>query len=127
MSGETRRSWARRLAPFLLLALALILFRVVAPSFPRDHDVLYVLGDEAPRVIRLDVAWRRADRTQEEPSVSASWHFSPGKAPRRLSSTVRLPNGSWEVSALIEKVDHGTEERLRRVELEAGTTIVRLE
>lgn len=127
MSGETRRAWARRLTPLLLLVLALVLFRILAPSFPTDHDVVYDLGSDAARVIRLEVAWRHADRPEEEPQVSVSWHFDAGKAPRRLASTVRLPKGAWEVSALVGKTRGETREIARRVTLDEGTTTVRLE
>lgn len=121
------RPWIRRLAPLLLLVAALIVYRILGPSLPSDHDVVYELGASSDDLTRLDVAWSDPRKPREAPVLSGTWYFAPGKAPRRLASKVRLHDGEWDVEARLEHPSGPAERVSRRVSLGEGTTIIRLE
>ncbi len=59
--------------------------------------------DDPATVTSIDLAWTRAGR--DEPVVGSSWRFEAGRAPRRLESTVRLANGSYEVEIVVQRAD----------------------
>ncbi len=127
MSRASHRRW-RRFTPILLVGVALLVYRVIAPSLPRDHDVVYELSDHAEELRKLEVAWRKPEAPDEPPTLQSTWHFAKGDAPRRLSTTVRLPTREWEVEARLELEPPAEPlEITRRVRLREGTNYVSLE
>lgn len=112
----------------LLLLGVLIAFQLIAPKLPHDREVVFELGPYADRLVRLNVSFSDPERPREEPALSSTWNFKPGFAPRRLSTTVRLHDGAWDIDAWLEFPPPSAPEQIfRRIDLREGTTIVRLE
>lgn len=109
-----------------MVIAAVIVYRLVGPRLPKDHDVVYELGDMAPALLRLDVFWNDPERPRETPVYSSTWHFSEGRAPRRLPSTVKLYEGKWDIEARLELASREPVHVSRKVNLGEGTTIIRL-
>lgn len=117
----------RRFAPILLIVAALLVYRVIAPELPRDHEVVYELGELAESLRRLEVAWREPSKVDDPPALSGTWHFAKGQAPSRLRATVRLPERDWEVEARLEVEPPAKPLQItRRVRLREGTNYVSL-
>lgn len=128
MTPEQRRRLVRRLAPLLLLLGVLIAYQLISPKLPHDHDVVFELGSLADRLVRLEVSFSDPERPAEGPALSSTWNFKPGLAPRRLSTTVRLHGGTWDVDASLEFAPPSQPEQIsRRITLREGTTIIRLQ
>lgn len=124
---DRRRRWVRRLTPLLLLAAVLLVYRLIAPKLPHDRQVAYELGALAPKLVRLDVSFSDPETPDEGPALMTTWHFQPGQAPRRLTATVRLHDGAWDVDARLVLVPPSPPEEVsRRITLREGTTIIRL-
>lgn len=127
MSENRRRIRWRRFAPILLILAAFLVYRIIAPELPRDHEVVYELGDLAEALRRLEVAWREPNAPDEPPALHGTWHFAKGQAPSRLRATVRLPEREWEVEARLELEPPAEALQVtRRVRLREGTNYVSL-
>ena len=95
------RSRLRRAAPLWLVLGALATIGVVGPRFPREREISYELGLAAPDVTRLDVTWTAEGAA--EPTVAATWHFAPGKAPASLRHRAPLADATYDVEVLLER------------------------
>ena len=76
--------------------------------------------EDATTVTSVEVTWTRDER--DEPLAGSAWRFEAGRAPRRLESTVRLPNGAYEVEVVVARAD-STRTIRRQVSLEGGDEI----
>lgn len=124
----SRREWLRRLAPILLVVAVLLVLRTLRPTLPRDQQVSFDLGSAAPEVTRLDVTFDDPRRPGDESAVASTWNFAPGKAPRVVTTTVRLHDGEWDLDIRVQRApDERTTRIARRVTLEGGSTVIRLE
>jgi hypothetical protein len=87
-------TWRRRAAPVLLLAAGLGAYQMIGTTLPHEQDVSLDLGDLAPGVTSVEIAWSRPG-SKDDPACSTRWNFAAGKAPRRLQAKMRLSNGPW--------------------------------
>jgi hypothetical protein len=97
----------KRLATLLLVAGAAAAGFVFMPAMPHEHRVDLRL-DHASTVTGVEVAWSPAADDGRESRVAealqgGSWRFEPGKAPRTVASHVRLPDGRYELDAVVER------------------------
>lgn len=123
-----RREWLRRLAPILLVAAVLLVLETMRPSLPHDQRIVLDLGSAAPAVTRVDLTFDDPRHPDEEPAVASTWNFAPGKAPERIATTVRLPNGEWDLDIRVSRTTDERPIRIgRRVDLAGGETVLRLE
>jgi hypothetical protein len=90
-----------RWAPLLLVAAAGGAAFVVVPHVPREHVVALRL-DDAASVTGVDVDWTPISGDSEA-TQGGVWHFVAGKAPGELSSSVRLPDGRYELDVTVER------------------------
>jgi hypothetical protein len=108
-----------RLARFLLLGGGLCAAAQLLPQLPRERRLALRL-DDPTTVTSVEVTWTRDGR--EDALAGASFRFEAGRAPRRLESTVRLPNGAYDVEVVVLRAD-GPRTLRRPVTLEGGDEI----
>jgi hypothetical protein len=107
----------RRLAPLVLVAAGLGAYAMFDRQLPHERDVVIELGDAAADVKELEVSWTRAGT--DEAQLTTRWRFEKGKAPARLKTRARLPDGEWEAEVGIQRYDTPGEARWSgRVNLE---------
>jgi hypothetical protein len=115
-------TWRRRAALALLLAAGLGAYLMLGTTLPHDQDVSLDLGDLAPGVTRVEIAWSRPG-SKDDPALSTRWNFAPGKAPRRLQAKTRLSNGPWIADVDVRRGDvDGPSHWSRQVDLNGGPT-----
>jgi hypothetical protein len=85
----------RRLGRMALLASAFALVLVLGRRIPREQTVHYVLGDAAARVESVGARWAQGDG--DDWLREATFHFTPGTAPRIVTHEPRLPDGDYTV------------------------------
>jgi hypothetical protein len=100
----------RRLAPLVLLAFALIVSRQLLPSWPRETDVSFALGQDHADVVELRVAYLRGD--EELHGVSFSF---PEGAPGVVHHKVTLPAGEFELRCELRQRSGGSRTLIRRL------------
>jgi hypothetical protein len=112
------RSYRRRGAAFVFLALGLAIAAYLSPQVPRDQHVRIVLGDSAPAVTGLALQY-----AAEDGEVARDVHFSydAGAAPRIVSHEPRLRNGEYRLQIEIDARD-GRRSVQRQVTLGGGST-----
>ena len=100
----------RRFAPVVLaLGVAAALTQVL-PHLPHEREVELRLDDPSS-ITSVELAWVRAGDAVQ----GASWRFEPGKAPRSLTTTVRLPDGEYDVDIELARALEASEPtRVRR-------------
>jgi hypothetical protein len=108
-----------RLARFVLLGGALLAGAQLLPQLPRERRLTVRLED-APSITSVEVTWVRDGR--DEPVAGSSFRFTAGSAPRRVESTLRLPDGPYDVDVVVVRGDEARTVR-RRVTLEGGDEI----
>jgi hypothetical protein len=117
---------AKRIARPLSIAAALAAVAVVAPRWPKDQTVHYVLGDAAGRVEEVDARWADADQAAHDDwARDARFRYGPGQAPRVVTHEPRLPDGDYTVQIEIL----ASNERsvvTRHVRLAGGVTSIEL-
>lgn len=86
----------------LLVGAGLVAATQILPKWPREHPVVVRLDDPAT-VVAVELAWTSA--LAGDPLAGSSWRFAAGRAPRRLESTVRLPNGDYDVEIAIARTE----------------------
>jgi hypothetical protein len=113
----------RRLARILLVLAAVGVFLVLSHNWPRDQTVHVVLGDAAPRVVEVRVAYGSRG---EDSSRGASFHFAKGTAPRIVTHEPKLPDGDYMIQIDLatgeSKDQHAAIER--HVTLQGGTVSI---
>jgi hypothetical protein len=87
----------RRLARLGLAAAALAVAMTLAPKWPNEQTVHYVLGNAAARVEEIDARWGPSDREPEDWTRDASFRYAAGRAPRVVTHQPRLPDGDYTV------------------------------
>ncbi|HEY1956656.1 MAG TPA: hypothetical protein VGH28_13645 [Polyangiaceae bacterium] len=91
----------------------------LAPRFPKDQSVNFVLGDSARDV--TDVTVRYASTASDDVSRDVAMHFDRGRAPRVVHHEARLPDGEYLVDIDVRSA-RGAWTTERRVKLEGGST-----
>jgi hypothetical protein len=83
----------------------------LAPHLPRERHVELRLDDPSS-ITAVNVDWTAALKPRaaspgraDEALQGASWRFAAGTAPRSLVTTVRLPDGAYEMDIRIDRVD----------------------
>ena len=99
---STRRVWMRRIAPLLLVAGLGIAVAPLLGSFPREREVDIRVSDAAD-VVGIDLTWTEAPGGEGDALQASSWRFAPGTAPRSLRTTVRLPDGAYDVAITVSR------------------------
>ena len=112
----------RRVARIVLVAAAVALFLVLSRHWPHDQTVHVVLGDAAPRVVELQVAYR-AEEEVGDFSRRATFGYARGAAPRIVTHEVRLPSGDYTIQiGLLTGDANGSRATIeRRVTLAGGS------
>ncbi len=126
----------RRLLFLVFGAIAVAAYFLLAPSWPSDQTVHFVLGDAAVRVTELDVRYGPGALPGQERSGDDDWargatfRYARGSAPRIVSHEPRLVSGDYVVEMELELAsDTGTPERVkvrRNVALRGGSTSIDL-
>lgn len=86
----------------LFVGVGIVAASQILPKWPREHSVVVRLDDPAT-VVTVELAWTR--EVGADPLAGSSWRFAAGRAPRRLESTVRLPNGDYDVEIAIVRTE----------------------
>jgi hypothetical protein len=110
-SGPPKRS---RFTRMLFLVGALAAAAVILPRIPRERQIEFRVEDAAS-VVGIELAWSR-EEGDGEAVQGGSWRFSPGQAPRSLTTSIHLPNGRYAIDVIIERTG-GRDELHRVVEL----------
>lgn len=114
----------RRVAQALVGVAALTVFFVLAPKWPKDQSLRFMLGDAAPRVQELTV--RYAPGASEEWTREASFRYAPkSPAPRVVTHDPRLADGDWTLEIELASANDRTTVR-RRVTLEGKAVTIEL-
>jgi hypothetical protein len=101
----------RRLAPLVFVAAGLGAYAMIDRELPRERDVVIELGDAAADVSDVEVSWVRPRAGAEEAQLTTRWNFEKGKAPSRLKTRARLPDGEWEVEVGVQRYETPGEAR----------------
>lgn len=109
-------TWRRRAAPVLLLVGGLGVYQMIGTTLPHDQDVSVDLGDLAPGVTSVQIAWTQPG-SPDDSAVSTRWNFDAGSAPRRVKARARLPNGRWIADVDLARGDAGASHWSRQVDL----------
>ncbi|HVY49559.1 MAG TPA: hypothetical protein VHB21_26885, partial [Minicystis sp.] len=104
----------RRFAPVVLVAGVVASGALVLPKLPKSRDVELRVADPET-VTAVEVAWAE----DGSPIQGASWRFEPGHAPRTLSSTLKVPDGRYDVDISVRR---STEEQTSRRSVELRDT-----
>jgi len=106
----------RRLILPLFVVAALGIYFFLAPRFPRDQVVEIVLGDAAPKVRSVRIAYEdtKGDWTSE---IELNFEHEP--APRVVHHETRMPDGDYKMAIDVSGTDGGTHVE-RRVTLAGG-------
>ena len=107
---------------FLVVAAAIVMavYFWLGPRLPKDQSVNVVLGDSAPEVTELALAYTH----DGDPVREADLTFEPGHAPRVVHHAPRLPDGDYVIGIRIRS-KRGLAERQRRVALQSsGSTAI---
>lgn len=125
--AERGSGWRRRLARVLLIAGVGIALARFLPSLPRDQSLVFSIGADRSRVRALEATWTREGETEALGGVELRFADA---APSRIRHRVRLPNGRYEVAVELATEDDGGlahTSTTRRVTLEGGETVIRLD
>lgn len=101
-----------RITRILVLAGALGAAALVLPRVPRDREIELRVEDPAT-IVAIDVAWSRDDG---EPVRGGSWRFTPGQAPRSLTTSVHVPSGRYALDVTVQRIE-GRDELHRVIDL----------
>jgi hypothetical protein len=95
------------------------------PNVPRDQTVVFVLGNQASTVARLDVSWELAEGGHEG---GFTLNF-PSPAPERVVRQLRLAEGEYvfHVSAARREAAERRTELTRQVTLSGDAVTLRIE
>ena len=104
----------------MLLAFVLAVSRQLWPSWPRETDVAFALGQDHADVVELRVSYLRGD--EELHGVSFSF---PAGAPGVVHHKVTLPAGEFELRCELRERSGGSRTLIRR--LHAPANAVRIE
>lgn len=100
-----RAPWTRRFAPLLLVAGAVLAGGVLVDRLPKERHVELRLEDAAT-VRQLDVIWSEPAARQHGGDVTpvhgSTWRFAEGTAPKSVQTTVRLPDGPYDLQIEID-------------------------
>lgn len=107
-ADKTRSPRLRRLAVLILPLGLLAASSIVSPHLPHDHTVRIQLG--APeQIVGVHVQWIPAQSSSrpdpDDAAHGSRWNFARGAAPKSLTTTIRLPNGAYDVAIEIERAD----------------------
>lgn len=118
-----RPRW-RRLAPLVLLGGAAAAVVSLLPHVPHERQVEFQLEDPST-VVGLDVSWTdlENDKSSDDTLQEGRWNFAAGSAPRALVTTVRLPDGNYEVDVTIKRAE-GARSLRRTLTLGDGERII---
>jgi hypothetical protein len=105
MTGS-QRSWVVR---GLLVAGALVAANLGARGWPKDREVRYVLGSQAPAVVELDARW--SDEATGEGVRDASFRYGRGHAPRVVRHAASLADGRYAVAITVVTDDASGDRR----------------
>jgi hypothetical protein len=112
----------RRLAPLLLLGFVLVVSSQLWPSWPRETDVAFALGQDHADVVELRVSYLRGD--EELHGVSFSF---PRGAPGVVHHKVTLPAGDFELRCELRERAGGSRTLVRRMHAPAAAVRIELE
>jgi hypothetical protein len=89
----------KRILRLLFVAAAAVVAVLLFRQWPKDQTVHYVLGDGAPRVVRVDARWADDDASaaQEDWTRKDSFRYTQGEAPRVVTAAPHLPDGDYTV------------------------------
>jgi len=117
---------ARRLAPLLLIAAAvLVYFSFIDPSVTSKHTVTFQLSGPVEQVTRIDTVWTRVDAAKNEKNdtvTGGSLFFERGKAPNEVTTIVHAPSGEFSLEVVVVRGDERTTTH-QRVTLEGNSKV----
>jgi hypothetical protein len=116
---QQHRSFAHRFAPLILVAGVVAAAAIVIPRVPRERQV-ELRFEDAATIVGVHLDWvastgrsaSAAARPESEALQGTTWRFSAGAAPSFVATTVRLPDGSYDLEILVERV--GRTDAVRR-------------
>jgi hypothetical protein len=124
----------KRLLRYAFIAVALAAAWLLAPAWPKEQTVHYLLGDAAPRVEEVDARWAE-DRDRghghghghetENWFREATFRYAPGGAPRVVTHEPRMPDGDYTVELEIV-ASNAKNVVTRHVRLQGGVTTIDL-
>jgi hypothetical protein len=117
---------SKRLLPLLFVAVAAAVYFSLAPAWPQDQALRYVLGDAAPAVEELRIRYQPPTAQRPDEGREVTFHYAPGQAPRIVSHEPRLANGPYLLQIEISLADAGPVVVERHLALQGGTTSVDL-
>jgi hypothetical protein len=120
--AQPRRSLAHRFAPLILVAGVIAAAAIVIPRVPREREV-ELRFEDAATIVGVHLDWlastgraasaaARSAPPESEALQGTTWRFSAGAAPSFVTTTVRLPDGSYDLEILVERV--GRTDAVRR-------------
>jgi len=114
---EPRSRW-RRFAPVIVALGAAAALSQLVPHWPHERQIELRL-DHPASVTAVEVAWlRNGDAVQ-----GGSWRFAQGAAPPSLTTTIRLPNGAYDVDIEVERSGAEVDENDRRLTMRRAITL----
>lgn len=103
----------------MLLAVGGVLAAsIVLPTLPREREI-HLRLEEPASITGLEMTWApaapsRSASSGAEPIAGSSWRFAAGAAPGRVMTTVRLPDGAYDLAIAVRRTD-GTRSSQRTV------------
>ena len=110
----------RRVILPLFAAVVLGLYFLFAPRLPREQVVEVVLGDAAPKVTEVRLAY---DDSSHDWSSEVDLSFEGKPAPRVVHHESQMPDGAYKLTIDVTGRDRGTHLE-RNVTLAGGTISV---
>ena len=105
---------ARWVALAGVVAMVIATKSLVLPHVVEEHEVEVQL-DSPGDVLGLDMRWSAPGTTDD--IVTTMLHFPAGTAPPSVRTTVRLPDGAYDVAIAVERVG-GVDSSRRRITLD---------
>ena len=104
MALANRFPQVRRIS-FVLLVLGAfgLYWGLVEPNRIKEHSVTFHLDGPVEDVTRIDAEWTSTDPQRSEVAAGTALFFARGTAPRRVSTTVRLPSGAFLVNVVVSR------------------------
>ena len=98
------RSRLTRIVPLVLLLTAVATyFGWLSPGASREFVVTLELQGPTSDITQVQTLWTPADDAQKQPIAGSTLRYSAGKAPRKIRTKLRAPNGHYEVEIMITK------------------------
>ncbi len=96
---------SRRLVRLLPVLGAAVALGSLLPHLPKERQVELRL-EHPDTVTAVELTWLdRRDASQATPVQGGAWRFSPGAAPRFVSTTVKLPDGAYDLEITVERAE----------------------